>query len=187
MILTLQGNATKDDYEDALNNLMFKGSASGNREIEVKIYDDNAAFSTMNGTLNYAGSNKFVTLTQTDFTTPKYSALASKMSPMLDQDIIFDLLNDDNLGGHLTITENDFIVGSAQKINLTHLLDSTATELNIHDYLDVQYDESTQTATLTIDRDGQGTHYQTENLLLLTQQNTKFDLDELLKNNQIIF
>ncbi|OTG91203.1 Ig-like domain-containing protein, partial [Acinetobacter sp. ANC 3832] len=110
-----------------------------------------------------------------------------KTKSVQTSDIIFNVLNDDNLGGHLTTTENDFIVGSAQKINLSHLLDSTATTLNIHDYLDVQYDESTQTATLTIDRDGQGTHYQTENLLLLTQQNTKFDLDELLKNNQIIF
>ena len=41
-------------------------------------------------------------------------------------------------------------------------------------------------AVISIDRDGKGTHYQTEDLLILTNQSTNVTLEELLKNNQII-
>ncbi|OTG94706.1 BapA/Bap/LapF family prefix-like domain-containing protein [Acinetobacter sp. ANC 3832] len=191
-LIATNGALDQQDFTDAINLLMFgvksgQSISAGERKVEITVYDEDGLKSdTVTGVFDYQSGLGNIYINQFDFSKSTL-ILTLNSDELVTNDIVFNILNDDNLGGHFTTTENNFIVGSAQKIDLSHLLDSTATALNIHDYLGIKYDEHTQTATLTVDRDGQGTHYYTENLLLFTQKTTKFDLDELLKNNQIIF
>lgn len=189
LVLTLSGNASKQDYEDALNSLMFKGSKVGMRDIQVQTYDDNGAFFIVDGTLNYIGGNNFATLTQADFTTQGASsakAILSSFAMTDTDDIIFKLLSDDNLGGNKLETHHDFNLATSKAIDVSALLSSSATSENISEYLTVTYDAMKDQAVISIDRDGKNTHYQTEDLLILTNQSTNVTLEELLKNNQII-
>ena len=63
-------------------------------------------------------------------------------------------------------------------IDISALLDDKATALNVHEYIDVQYDESTKSATISIDRDGkEGTEFESAKLLMLTNQDKTITLD----------
>ena len=105
-----------------------------------------------------------------------------------DDTIVFDLLDAaDATGGNGTDTWTDFAVNE-DIIDISALLDDKATALNVHEYIDVQYDESTKSATISIDRDGkEGTEFESAKLLMLTNQDKTITLDDLLQNNQIIF
>ena len=101
-------------------------------------------------------------------------------------DVIFNLLSDDNTGGNTETTDDHFVVGSTQTINVSALLSDDATETNIAEYVSVNYDANAQTATISIDRDGAGQAYQNADLLILTNQSSNVTLEQLLQNNQII-
>ena len=178
LIVTLKGIATKYDYEAALNSLMFKGSKAGLRDIEVKIYDESDAYSIIKGSLNYAGGNKFVTLTQTNI-----NPITTEFN---DDQLLFDLLKDDNLGGNGLSVANDFEIHTQDKINISQLL-LEANEENLSDFVKVDYDADQNKAVISIDRDGTANKYQSQELLILTNQSTAITLEDLLQNNQIIF
>lgn len=53
-------------------------------------------------------------------------------------------------------------------------------------FITVEYNAETETATLSVDRDGDRGRYESEVLLHLTNQSTKLTLEDLLANQQII-
>ncbi|WP_213073250.1 Ig-like domain-containing protein [Acinetobacter wuhouensis] len=101
-----------------------------------------------------------------------------------NNDVIFDLLNDDNTGGNTLTTVDHFT--AADEIDISNLLDNNANFENISEYLTVSYDADADQAVISIDRDGTAGSYQSTELLVLNNQTTDVTLDELLKNNQII-
>ncbi|WP_440893632.1 BapA/Bap/LapF family large adhesin [Acinetobacter baumannii] len=90
----------------------------------------------------------------------------------------------------------DFHVGNtatddqADKIDLSNLLIGSQTNLTIGQYVTVSYDAGTQTATISVDRDGgllvEGTYTETP-LLQLTNLTGPVTLNDLINNGQIIF
>ncbi|MDO7362971.1 type I secretion C-terminal target domain-containing protein, partial [Acinetobacter geminorum] len=90
----------------------------------------------------------------------------------------------------------DFHVGDtatddqADKIDLSNLLIGSQTNLTIGQYVTVSYDAGTQTATISVDRDGglliEGTYTETP-LLQLTNLTGSVTLNDLINNGQIIF
>ncbi|RYL24713.1 Ig-like domain-containing protein, partial [Acinetobacter piscicola] len=101
-----------------------------------------------------------------------------------DADLIFNVLNDDDLGGNRLTPVNDF--ASTDQIDVSALLDHNASLENINEYLKVSYDTEQDQAVISIDRDGTGTNYQSADLLILNNQTTDLTLEQLLQNNQII-
>lgn len=112
----------------------------------------------------------------------------------LGQDtLVFNLLdNNSATGGNGSSIWHDFQAGhvnqnrNADKIDLSQLLPQLAPE-QLSDYLMLSYDQGSQTLALSIDRDGQGSHFAEENLLYLSNQSQALSLDELLYNQQILF
>lgn len=102
-----------------------------------------------------------------------------------DNSIIFDLLNDDNLGGNTLTTVNDFSI--ADQIDISSLLSDDATTNNLAEFVTVEYDAENDQAVISIDRDGTGTDYESQNLVVLLNQPNKVELDDLINNNQIIY
>ncbi|MGQ1591653.1 BapA/Bap/LapF family large adhesin [Acinetobacter baumannii] len=88
---------------------------------------------------------------------------------------------------HVGNTETD---SQADKIDLSNLLIGSQTNLTIGQYVSVSYDAATQTATISVDRDGgllvEGTYTETS-LLQLTNLTGPVTLDDLINNGQIIF
>ncbi|MCU4347265.1 VCBS domain-containing protein [Acinetobacter lactucae] len=90
----------------------------------------------------------------------------------------------------------DFHIGDtatddqADKIDLSNLLIGSQTSLTIGQYVSVSYDAGTQTATISVDRDGgllvEGTYTETP-LLQLTNLTGPITLNDLINNGQIIF
>ncbi|MCU4423891.1 type I secretion C-terminal target domain-containing protein [Acinetobacter sp. WU_MDCI_Abxb74] len=90
----------------------------------------------------------------------------------------------------------DFHVGDtttddqADKIDLSNLLIGSQSNLTIGQYVSVSYDAGTQTATISVDRDGglvlEGTYTETP-LLQLTNLTGPVTLNDLINNGQIIF
>ncbi|MNR99169.1 hypothetical protein D3C72_303980 [compost metagenome] len=90
----------------------------------------------------------------------------------------------------------DFHVGDtatddqADKIDLSNLLIDSQSNLTIGQYVSVSYDAGTQTATISVDRDGgvliEGTYTETP-LLQLTNLTGPVTLNDLINNGQIIF
>ncbi|MCG9491798.1 VCBS domain-containing protein, partial [Acinetobacter pittii] len=90
----------------------------------------------------------------------------------------------------------DFHIGDtatddqADKIDLSNLLIGSQTNLTIGQYVSVSYDAGTQTATISVDRDGgllvEGTYTETP-LLQLTNLTGPVTLNDLINNGQIIF
>ena len=71
---------------------------------------------------------------------------------------------------------------------MSKLLSGDATSENIQDYIQVNYDEATQTAIISIDRDGaSSSQYDMAEYLTLADLEKFVTLDELLQNNQIVF
>ncbi|WP_180102951.1 type I secretion C-terminal target domain-containing protein [Acinetobacter sp. YH12126] len=107
-------------------------------------------------------------------------------SLLIGDDIVFDLLADDNLGGNALTTVNDF--STTDQIDISSLLSDDATEANLAEFVTVAYDEETDSAVISIDRDGtSGTEYESQDLVVLLNQTSKVELDDLINNNQIIY
>lgn len=112
----------------------------------------------------------------------------------LGQDrLVFDLLDANSAtGGHAASIWYDFQLGQAQShpdadlIDLDALLPSLSPE-QLSEYVSLNYDQANQTVTLSIDRDGQGTQFASQDLLYLSQQKQAFSLDDLIQNQQILF
>ena len=101
--------------------------------------------------------------------------------------LIFDVLSDDHLGGNQSLTLDQFDLSHGDSIDISALLLDTATASNLSNYLAVDDDEATQQVTLSIDRDGAETHYVESELLILNHQTQDVSLEELLRNNQIVY
>lgn len=106
-------------------------------------------------------------------------------SLLIGDDIVFDLLADDNLGGNTLTTVNDFSI--ADQIDISSLLSDDATTNNLAEFVTVEYDAENDQAVISIDRDGTGTDYESQNLVVLLNQPNKVELDDLINNNQIIY
>ena len=125
-------------------------------------------------------------------------ALSAEVTPVatrfalelpINDDMIFDLLNDDNLGGNQLRTVEDFTVevDSTQQIDISALLSNDANKDNLSEFVTVKYDADQDQAVIAVDRDGSEKHYQSENLLVLLNQAEKVTLDDLINNHQIIY
>jgi Ca2+-binding RTX toxin-like protein len=109
---------------------------------------------------------------------------------------VFELLDNlDATGGNGVDTWTDFELGAnADKIDVSALLDGRQTVDNIGEYLSVRTDGNGK-AVITIDRDGDGTGFNTQSDLLVIDNinaNTlgataEDQLHSLLNNKQIIF
>ena len=125
--------------------------------------------------------------------------LSFEQIPLIDDEFqnteIFNLLNDLELENSNAVeTWDNFQVGTvdadpeADIIDVSKLLSDDATSENIQDYIQVNYDEATQTAIISIDRDGAtSSHYEMTEYLTLVNLEKSVTLDELLQNNQIVF
>lgn len=108
---------------------------------------------------------------------------------------IYTLLNAaDKTGGNGMDTWEDFHVGNtltdaeADKINISALLvGQNVTAINISDYVSVKYDAMNKLAIVSLDMDGDKTTFNSNPLLVLTNQNTSFTLDDLIQNKQLLF
>ncbi|WP_369031352.1 Ig-like domain-containing protein [Acinetobacter radioresistens] len=108
--------------------------------------------------------------------------------------LVFDLLVAANArGGNGTDTWTDFHVGNiridnqADRIDVSDLLGGEVNANNLGQYIQLNYNSTSSTVTLSIDRDGTGTTFIATPLLQLTNQPSAITLDELLQNGQIIF
>ncbi len=125
--------------------------------------------------------------------------LSFEQIPLIDDESkntqIFNLLNDLELENPTTVeTWDNFQVGivgvdpEVDIIDVSKLLSGDATSENIQDYIQVNYDEATQTAIISIDRDGaSSSQYDMAEYLTLADLEKFVTLDELLQNNQIVF
>ena len=125
--------------------------------------------------------------------------LSFEQIPLIDDEFqnteIFNLLNDLELENSNAVeTWDNFQVGTvdadpeADIIDVSKLLSDDATSENIQDYIQVNYDEATQTAIISIDRDGaSSSQYDMAEYLTLADLEKSVTLDELLQNNQIVF
>ncbi len=124
--------------------------------------------------------------------------LSFEQIPLIDDEFqnteIFNLLNDLELENSNAVeTWDNFQVGTvdadpeADIIDVSKLLSDDATSENIQDYIQVNYDEATQTAIISIDRDGASSQHEMTEYLTLANLEKYVTLDELLQNNQIVF
>ena len=103
-------------------------------------------------------------------------------------DLIFNVLSDDNLGGNTETVVDEFTLGDANDvIDISSLLSDDATTNNLAEFVTVEYDAENDQAVISIDRDGTGTDYESQNLVVLLNQPNKIELDDLINNNQIIY
>ena len=116
-------------------------------------------------------------------------AVAARFSLLnLDNDVIFDLLADDNLGGNTETVVDELTLGDTNDvIDISSLLSDDAMDSNLAEFVTVEYDAENDQAVISIDRDGTGTDYESQNLVVLLNQPNKVELDDLINNNQIIY
>ncbi len=106
--------------------------------------------------------------------------------------VIFKVLdNSSATAGNGVATWHDFHVADAQdahadQIDISALLQD-ANANNMGDFVALEYDQASQTVTLSVDRDGQAQGFSQQAILKLTQQSQAITLDELLHNQQILF
>ncbi|MBU3847400.1 MAG: BapA prefix-like domain-containing protein [Candidatus Acinetobacter avistercoris] len=112
-----------------------------------------------------------------------------------DVSIIFELLSDNSTGGNDLQTNDQFEVGNSNHIiDVSALLSNEVSNevsdeinaSNLAEFMTVDYDAENDQAIISIDRDGSAGQYQSENLIILTNQPNAFSLDSLLNSNQII-
>ena len=108
-----------------------------------------------------------------------------------DISIIFELLSDNSTGGNDLQTNDQFEVGNSNHIiDVSALLSNEVSNeinaSNLAEFMAVDYDAENDQAIISIDRGGSAGQYQSENLIILTNQPNAFSLDSLLNNNQII-
>ncbi|MCH4244593.1 Ig-like domain-containing protein, partial [Acinetobacter gerneri] len=165
--------ATNDDWNSILASTTYFSSNSNANTITVTVTDSENQTASKSVDINGGVST---------LTAKSSFALADSTT----DDVIFNLLSDDNTGGNTETTDDHFVVGSTQTIDVSALLSDDATQTNIAEYVNVNYDANAQTATISIDRDGAGQAYQNADLLILTNQSSNVTLEQLLQNNQII-
>ena len=157
--------------------------------------------------MNYKPGDGTIPIGQFDYNNSKVMAdLGDDIisTGMMGNDtVIYDLLSKfdgDGKGGHGIDTWSDFGRGNpannsnADKIQFSTdffegltLQDLTDKDTDVvSKFISVEYNAETDTATISVDRDGAGNKYNSENLLHLTNQDTAITLDELLANNQIV-
>ena len=69
---------------------------------------------------------------------------------------------------------------------MSSLLSADATESNLAEFISVDYDAENKQAVISIDRDGAAEQYQSEQLVVLLNQQDAFKLEDLVQHNQII-
>ena len=87
---------------------------------------------------------------------------------------------DDNSDADSIKFSEDFFTGLTMEDLLS---DGSST---VGKFITVDYDAESQTATISVDRDGEGSGYTNETLLHLTNQDSRITLDDLLENNQVV-
>ncbi|OTG82427.1 SwmB domain-containing protein [Acinetobacter sp. ANC 4648] len=108
---------------------------------------------------------------------------------------IYKLLDNANkTGGNGMDTWDDFHVGNtltdteADKIDISALLlGKNVTATNIGEFVSVHYDSTSKVAIVSLDFDGEKTVFNSSPLLILTNQNTSFTLDDLIQNHQLLY
>ena len=80
----------------------------------------------------------------------------------------------------------DFNLAEGDKIDVSGLL-IDANQDSLSDFIALDYNEKTKVMTVSVDRDGQATGHKMTEVLYLANQEQDLTLDQLLKNNQIIF
>ena len=103
-----------------------------------------------------------------------------------DDNLIFSLLNDHASVASKASVVSNFNVGSYAQMDFSALLTDAATLGNIGEFVTVNYNAENDTAVVSIDRDGTAAVYQSQDVLVLSNQVTNVTLDDLLHNNQII-
>lgn len=152
---------------------------------ETSIQDVNVLTTQLETELG--NSNNVLPIQETVTATASFAMFSLESESLLiGDDIVFDLLADDNLGGNTLTTVNDFSI--ADQIDISSLLSDDATEANLAEFVTVEYDEETDSAVISIDRDGtSGLKYESQDLVVLLNQTSKVELDDLINNNQIIY
>ncbi|WP_180106894.1 MULTISPECIES: cadherin-like domain-containing protein [unclassified Acinetobacter] len=152
---------------------------------ETSIQDVNVLTTQLETELG--NSNNVLPIQETVTATASFAMFSLESESLLiGDDIVFDLLADDNLGGNTLTTVNDFSI--ADQIDISSLLSDDATEANLAEFVTVEYDEETDSAVISIDRDGtSGAEYESQDLVVLLNQTNKVELDDLINNNQIIY
>ena len=111
---------------------------------------------------------------------------SDKLQTTADE-LIFNLISDDNRGGHAVTVVDEFTLGDSNDvIDVSALLSDDANASNLAEFITVDYDAENDQAVISIDRDGSAEQYQSENLVVLLNQPNAFDLGDLLANKQII-
>ncbi|WP_180046297.1 Ig-like domain-containing protein, partial [Acinetobacter sp. YH12117] len=106
----------------------------------------------------------------------------------VDDSAIFKVLNHEfNLNQQPNAEVDQFNLGSDDSIDISSLLSDDATDANLAEFVTVEYDEQSEQAMISIDRDGKAETHQSQHLVTLLNQPTAFDLEQLLQNNQIIY
>lgn len=180
--ITLDGeHGTLTVREDGSYTYEAHGNSYGIDEFDYKLISINGSSSSaklvFNAGMNITGSQYDDIITGSDGSdTLRYE--------LLD--------NEDATGGNGTDTWTDFHIGdveldvAADQIDLSKLLEGVDTN-NASEYLKVEHNAADNTLTLSIDRDGAGSKFDYEALLVLENQTDAIDLEDLLNNQQIIF
>ncbi|CDZ76026.1 Exoglucanase B precursor [Legionella massiliensis] len=108
--------------------------------------------------------------------------------------VCYDLLSNNALGGHSgNDLWTDFHLGSvtsdsnADLLDITALIGSGANAGNIDNYVQINYDSTTQTASLSIDRNGTSNYQQLIQLHLDAPHSGTLTVQDLMKNQQLLF
>ena len=103
--------------------------------------------------------------------------------------VLFELLNNQSaLGGNDQDTWTDFKMTEGDMIDVSKLLvNFKEATSDIKDFVKVDYDANTQTATVSIDRDGNEANFQSEKLLILQNQTQDLTLEDLLNGKNLLF
>ena len=103
--------------------------------------------------------------------------------------VFFELLNNQSAhGGNDLDTWTDFNIAEGDMIDISELLVSFKDgQSDIKDFVNVQYDAASKTATISIDRDGKEAGFQSEKLLILQNQNQDITLDDLLNGKNLLY
>ena len=105
----------------------------------------------------------------------------------IDEDSIFKVLNQEYALADGEANQVDgFTLGSEDQIDVSSLLSADATESNLAEFISVDYDAENKQAVISIDRDGAAEQYQSEQLVVLLNQQDAFKLEDLVQHNQII-
>jgi len=180
--ITVEGeHGTLTVHQDGSYTYKANGSSYGIDEFDYKLISINgtseSAKLSINVGMNITGSQYDDIITGSDGSdTLRYE--------LLD--------NEDATGGNGTDTWTDFHIGdveldvAADQIDLSKLLEGVDTN-NASEYLKVEHNAADNTLTLSIDRDGAGSEFDYEALLVLENQTDAIDLEDLLNNQQIIF